>query len=122
MGRPDADPAGVVGDVIDAVGDRLAKFLVLEVMDVDPSWMSLRAPLRARNPVVADQLLLLGIDGNYRLIGRLELENAGIDMVELGIPVRVATPIIGLGIALTAEPEVTQKAAHRIGRDRMSHG
>src|SRR5688572_31390120 len=103
MGHPDADPAGVVGDVIDAVGDRLAEVLVLEVMEVDPSWLALRAPLRARNLVVADQLLLLGIDGNYRLIGRLEFENAGIDIIELGIPVRVTTSLIGLGVPLTAK-------------------
>jgi hypothetical protein len=104
MGHPDTDPAGVGGDVVDAVGDRLTQFLVLEVMDVDPPWMSLRAPLRARNLIVADQLLLLGVDGNYRLIGRLEFENACIDMVELGIPVRVATSLISLGITLAAGP------------------
>jgi len=43
-------------------------------------------------------------------------------MLELGIAVRVAASLIGLGIALTAEAEVTQKAAHRIGRDRVTHG
>ena len=96
MGDPDTDPAAVVGDIVDAVGDRLAQFLVLEVMDVDPPGMSLRAPLRAGVLIVADQLLLFGVDGNYRLISRLELENAGIDMVELGIPIRMATPSLAL--------------------------
>src|SRR5674476_863742 len=32
---PDADPAGVGGHVIDAVGDGLAELLIREVMDVD---------------------------------------------------------------------------------------
>ena len=98
MGDPDTDPAAVVGDIVDAVGDRLAQFLVLEVMDVDPPWMSLRAPLRARVLIIADQLLLLGIDGNYRLISRLELENACIDMVELGS--RSGWPRPSLALAL----------------------
>ena len=66
--------------------------------------MSLRAPLRARVLIIADQLLLFGVDGNYRLTSGLEFENACIDMVELGIPVRVATSLISLGITLAAGP------------------
>src|SRR3954447_10693827 len=104
MGHSDADPASVVGDVIDAVGNGLAQLLVLKIMDIHPPRLSLRAPLRTGVPVVTNQLFFLGIDGNHRLIGRLELEDACVDMLELGIAVRVAASLIGLGIALTAGP------------------
>ena len=42
-----ADPAFVRKDIVDAIGDRLAKLLVLEVMDAYSLWASLRSPLAA---------------------------------------------------------------------------
>jgi hypothetical protein len=45
MGRvmidTDAYPALILSDVEDSVGDRLAKFLVEDVVDVDGFWLSL---------------------------------------------------------------------------------
>ena len=59
---PDADPALVVGEVVDAVGDRLAQFLVFEVVGADLDRVALGAPLAPAVLEVADQLLLLGVD------------------------------------------------------------
>ena len=41
MVDPDLDPALVVGEVVDAVGDRLAELVVLEVVDADRLGLAL---------------------------------------------------------------------------------
>src|ERR1035441_1791745 len=64
---PDVHPAGVRGQVIHPVRGDLAQLLAGEVVVVDP--LRLTRPLGARVGVVADQLLLLGIDRDDRLPG-----------------------------------------------------
>jgi hypothetical protein len=66
LGDPDVDEAVVGADVIDAVGDRLAQRLVGEVVNVDSDRIALGAPLTAAVLVLADELLLLGVDADRR--------------------------------------------------------
>src|SRR3954449_333627 len=71
-GHAEADPAAVVGQIIDAVGHDLAELLVLEVMDLGPPRLAFGAVLGALVGIVADQLLLLGVDRDHRLMVSLE--------------------------------------------------
>src|SRR6202051_1521165 len=66
----DADPTGVVGDVMESVGCSPAKGGVQEVVHPDFFWIALGTILPAVVLEVADQLFLLGIDRNSGLIGR----------------------------------------------------
>src|ERR687883_2018298 len=60
MVNPDADPAGVGGEVRDTIGHRPAEFLDQEVMHAHGLGIPARAPLPAGILEVSDQLLLLG--------------------------------------------------------------
>ena len=67
-----ADPAGVAGEIVDPVGNGLAALRNQEVMDPDRRGLAVRPPLAARVLEVADQFLLLRIDGDDGLRGPLE--------------------------------------------------
>lgn len=56
LGDPDVDEAVVGADVIDAVWDRFAERLVGEVMDADGDRLALGAPLASAVCVLADEL------------------------------------------------------------------
>ena len=58
---PDADPTGIVTDVIDSVGADAAQ-LSHEVVDVDSVRRTLRAVLATCVLVVPDEFLLLGVN------------------------------------------------------------
>src|SRR5205814_9576334 len=60
----EAHEASVGGDVGDAVRNRLADGLVREVVNVDELRLARRLPLSTSVLEVADQLLLLGVDGD----------------------------------------------------------
>jgi hypothetical protein len=63
----DAHPAGIVGDVIDAVWRRPAKLRNDEVVHPHRLGLTPRAVFAAAILEIADQLLLLGIDRDRRL-------------------------------------------------------
>src|SRR3954449_235327 len=60
-GDPDADPAAVVGQIVDPVRHHLAKLLVLEVVDVGSPRLACGTVVGSLVTVVADQLLLLRV-------------------------------------------------------------
>src|SRR5688572_16782647 len=79
----------VGGQIVDAVGDRLAHGIAWEVVYVHQLGLAGRLPLTAAVLEVADQLLLLRVDGNH---GHAALDAAlclGIDMLELGVAIGV---------------------------------
>ena len=80
---PDADEAGVGGHIVDAIGHDLAEFLVLEVMHVHPPWLAFRAIIGSAVLEVADQLLFLGVDGDYGLWLGLRRHDFRVDIFEL---------------------------------------
>ena len=78
-----------------------------------PSGRHSRPPL-AKSP---DQLLLLGVDADHRLAGRLVSPGLLADVAELGVPVGVPGALDGLGVGLQAEPLVPQQVSDRIRGD-----
>lgn len=97
---PDRYPAGVVGDVVDAVGVDLAEVFVGEVVDVDPFRLAGPVPFPTGVLERSDEFFLLRVDADHRvpadLMGRCRVGQ----VVELGIPVRVLAPVEDLGVGL----------------------
>ena len=87
-----ADPAFVVGQVVDAVGNRLAQFLVRKVVDADffaarPCGCHSR-PAFLKSPTNSFFFVSTEID---RLLPLLKRTHLPVDVLELGIAVRDAT-------------------------------
>src|SRR6266480_6953790 len=102
----DADPPGVLRDVVDAVGDRLAERGVCEVMDPHLDRLPDGLPFPAGILEVPDELLLLGVHRDHRVPGVEEGLDLLVEVVELGIPVGVGATLSGLdvGLQVVAEP------------------
>ena len=92
--------------------------LVLEVMDLGPPRLALGAVLGALVGEVADQLLLLGVDRDHRLIVGLEGQDLGVDVLELGVTDGMLA--IGFTIGPAAIAELVQQLAHRVRADRVA--
>ena len=63
----DRDPALVVGQVVDPIGDGSTQFLVDEVMGLGPSRLAGWVPFGSSIGEFAHDLLFLGIDADHRL-------------------------------------------------------
>ena len=87
------DPAVVGGKIIHPIGDGAAQFRDQEVVDPNLFGIAPRAPLTARVLEVADQLLLLGIDRDDRLLLGQGGARRAIEGGELGVAIgmRVAS-------------------------------
>ena len=114
---PHADPAGIGGDVVDAVGHDLAELRDLEVMHPHLLGIALGPQFPTTVLEVANKLLLLGIHGNRRLLLGLERLDAGIDVLKLGIAVRVMASLTRLVVGLQAEAKPGQQAADQFVAD-----
>ncbi len=71
--------------------------------------------------IAADQLLLLGVDGDHRLARGLERQNLRVDMLELSVTVSMVAALIGLAVDLPAVAELMQQLAHRVGTNLVPH-
>ena len=117
----DIHPAGVAGDVVDPVRDRLLHIRAgeEEAVVLHLHRLALRAPLPAAHRQPAQLLPLLGVHADHRLAGRLVVLGLLVDVPELRIPVRMLVPLQRLGVALQAEAILPQQAADRGRRHRM---
>src|SRR4051812_39463949 len=107
----DVDPAQVPPEVVDAVGDRLADARVREVVDPYLLRVPLGLPLPSAILEVADQFLLLGVDGDDGPTG-CEVAATGLaDVAELGVTVGALLPLVCLGVGLEAVAEVVEQLA-----------
>src|SRR3954447_13031870 len=104
---PNADPPLIGGDIVDAVGRDLAEVRINEIIDANFLRLSFWLPFLATVLEIADQFLLLGVDGNHRITSRLVLRRRASDMGELGVPVRMAFP------GLAGRLETVAKCARR---------
>jgi hypothetical protein len=95
-----ADPPEVGADVVDAVGDGLAEFLIDEVIHADLRRMPRGVPLTASILEIAEKVLLLGIDRNDGLAAALQVLHPGVEMLELRVAVWVLAPLAGLAYSL----------------------
>src|SRR4051812_14545280 len=96
----EADPAGIGGGIVDAVGNDLAFLFILEVVHVDVDRAPLGPVVGAAVPEVTDQLLLLGVYGDHRLAGRLRRLHLRVDVLELRVSVGMARSLGRLAIDL----------------------
>ena len=121
----DVDPALVVGHVVDAIGDGLgvlAEGAIGEVVDVHPLGLAFGCPLGTAVGVVADQLLLLGVDRDHRLAVVDEGGGHVVEVVELGVAVGVLATLGHLGVGLERVAEAVQQAQYRTRARRRSPG
>jgi hypothetical protein len=101
--HPDADPAMVSRQVIDPVWHRSPQLLDQKVVHPHLLWLSFRLPLAPTILEVADQLLLLGVDGDDRLLPGQCGADQLIDVAKLRIPIRMAVALSRLAIGLQTE-------------------
>ena len=82
MNADRADPGDdlTFREIIDAIGHRPAEFLDQEVVRPDLFWIALGAILTAIVTEVPDQLLLLGVDRDYRLLFGQSSGHLGVDV------------------------------------------
>jgi hypothetical protein len=117
----DAHPACISGQVIDAIRDRLALRLDQEVMDPNPAGLALREPLPPGVLEVSDQLLFLCVDRDDRLSRSLLSPDLRVDVLELGVAIRMVTPFLDLLIGLKTVTRLHQERSDRRVADGMAH-
>ena len=115
----DADPAGVGCEIIDTIRHRPPQLLDQEVVDPHLFRLTFRAPLPTAILEVADQLFLLGVDGNNRLLLFERSLDHSVDVAKLGIPIRVAVTFSGLAVSLQAKVQRLQQLANHRMTDPM---
>ena len=81
---------------------------------------ALRTQFSATVLEVADQFLLLGIHRNDRLPSALEGLHLRIDVLELGVPIRVRRPLAGLAVGLQAVAQLFQQICHQFVADLVA--
>ena len=108
------DPSGIVGDVVDAIGHRLAEFGDLKIMHTNRLGLPLGAQLTTAILEVSDKLFLLGVDRDRGFAGSLERLHLGVDVLELGVAVGVAHAFARLAVGLQAEAQAAQQAADQL--------
>src|SRR5271165_5575161 len=108
---PDIDPARVGGQIINSIGHGATEFLDQEIMDAHLFRIALSAPFAAGVLEIADQFLLLRIDGYGRLVlGHRRLDRV-VNHPELRVAVGVVGALAGLAIGLQAELLLLQQLA-----------
>ncbi len=107
------DPTLVARQIVDPVRDRLAEFLVREVMDVDFLGLSLGLPFLAGVLEFPHQLLLLRVHRHDRLLSLMKLEHLSVDVLELGVAIGMPRALPRLAIGLQAITREFQKRGDR---------
>ena len=91
-------------------------------MDLHLLGLSLGLPLPPAIAVLAHKLFLLGIDRDHGLALPLERLGPAVDVLELGIPIRVTSALDRLAVGLEAVAQVMEEAVDRPLTDRMALG
>src|SRR3954467_15281807 len=92
--------------------------IMLKKAPVFPFKLESALPFLATVLEIADQFLLLGVDGNHRITNRLVLRRPASDLGELGVPVRMAFP--GLAGRLETVAKVGEKVTDTPLADLMA--
>ncbi len=118
----DRYPSLVRADIIHPIRDRFGDIRVREVVDIDPGRAALGFPSPSAVGFGAvDQLFLLAVDRDHRLTSGDELTSNPVDVLELGVAVRMLSSFDGLSRRLQREPHPMQQLAHRPRRHLMTH-
>src|SRR5713101_8855598 len=115
------DPARVAGEIVDPIGDGLAALRNEKFMHPDGRGLAGRPPLTARVLEVTDQFLLLRVDGDDGLRGRLEPPDLLVDIPELRVAVGMGRPFARLAIGLETVARRRQQFGHQLSADLMAH-
>src|SRR5438105_3237977 len=119
MINADADPALIVGHVVDTIGNGLAQLLVLEIMDAHLLGSALGSPFLARILEISQQFLLLRVDRHDRLAAFLYPSDLLADVLELGVTVWVVFAFAGLAVGLQTVTRRIEQKGHRAVADRV---
>src|SRR5215472_7325260 len=119
MVHSDTAPAQVGAHGVDPVGNGLAELGLAAVGDAPLGRPALGGPLTAGGLEVADPCLLLGIDGDDRLMTRLEVPHPGGAVLELGVAGRMLATFACLArpwhaVVGCLEPLAPHLRAHRM--------
>ena len=117
---PHAHPAIVPCQVVHPLGDAKAQFLVTEIMGAHSFWATLWSPFPPGLLEIPEKFLLFGVHRDYGLATTLELLDLAIDVLELGIAIRMLLALAGLAVALEAVVHVFQQTRHSIVADGMT--
>ena len=120
MVGPHAHPAGVRGEVVDAVRDGLTEVGIDEVVDVDLGGITGGLPLPATVAVVADEFFLLGVHTDHRAALVLVGLDLVVEVAELRVAVGMLAPLGGLDVGLQAVPQRLEQPAHHELADLMT--
>ncbi len=113
----DTDPAFIGGDVVNPVRRGFAEFGDLEVMHPNRFRLALASRLAATIPKIANQFLLLRVNGDRWLIISDGGFHCCIDMLKLRVAVRIAGTFTRLLIGLTTVFQLTQQVVHQFLAD-----
>src|SRR6266403_2316087 len=119
MINADADPALIIGHVVDTVGNGLAQLLVLEVMDANLLGSAQGSPCLARILEISQQFLLFRVDRHHRLAAFLYPPDLLADVFKLGVAVGVVFAFAGLAVSLQTVTRRIEQAGYRAVADRM---
>jgi hypothetical protein len=118
----DIHPARIGADVINAIGNGLAEFLVDEIMNLHLVGAALGPVVAAAILVGANQLLFLCVNRDDGVSSGLESPCLRVDAFELAIPIRMIAAILGLAVHVPREPEKPQQLADAIGASPYGPG
>jgi hypothetical protein len=94
------DPAGIGGEVVDAIGDGTAEFLDQEVVHPDLLGIACRAIFATSVLEIANQFLLFRIDRDDRLAVRQKTASLFVDVFKLSIPIHMLASFVGFSVGL----------------------
>jgi hypothetical protein len=114
-----ADPILVVGEVVHAVGNRLAQFLVEEVTHANFFGHSVRPPFSPSVLKISYQVLLLRVHGDHQLPLPLKPFNRSIDILELCITIGMRVALLRFMVALRTEINGSQQSTKGAGKNKV---
>jgi hypothetical protein len=113
----DAHETGVGGHIVDPVGDRLADGVSGKIVHIDELRLFLGLPLARAVFEVADELLLLGVDGHHGNATIDAVLSLRVDVLELRVAIGVLCTLDRLVGCLQAVAMLTQKLRDRLVTD-----
>src|SRR3989344_3500518 len=115
--RPNARHGELCRIVVDA--NRDPAFVLQDVVDVPFHGPALAFHFPSAILEIPDQLFLLRIDGDHRLVTLVTVLHGGGNVAELSIPIRMLLALEALAVALEAVPLGLKQATDRIGTDSV---
>src|SRR5271157_3255208 len=105
-------PSGVAGPVVNPVRRRSPQLRDEEIMHPHLLGVALGAQFPPTVLEVPDQFSFLGVHRNHRLLGRQIALHLAVEVLELGVAIRMAGSFLGLAIGLQTVPDLMQQLGH----------